>query len=246
MKFDARFVREFARLADRKLTKSGIKVLVGTFLGPFIQGTILFVSAGRINIPRVWCYVVISSIGMFGGIMLVGTFNPELLNHRGQWKKKKDTKRWDKFLMPAYGIMGLYVLVVVIGLDIRFEWSYLGIEFAIAGIVLFIVGSISIHWAMTVNTHFETTVRIQNDRDQKVITTGPYRIVRHPGYVGAILWAVSTPLIIGSLVGLVPAAIAVFILVIRTSLEDKTLHSELSGYAEYTQSVRHRLVPWIW
>jgi protein-S-isoprenylcysteine O-methyltransferase Ste14 len=148
--------------------------------------------------------------------------------------------------MPAYGIMGLYVLVVVVGLDIRFQWSYLGIDFAIAGTVLFIVGSVSIHWAMIVNTHFETTVRIQKDRDQKVITTGPYRIVRHPGYVGAILWAISTPLIIGSLVGLAPAAIAVFFLVIRTWLEDKTLHRELNGYAEYAETVRYRLLPEIW
>lgn len=178
--------------------------------------------------------------------MIVGKFNPELLNHRGQWRKKKDTKRWDRFLMPAYGIMGLYVLVVVIGLDIRFRWSYLGIDFAIAGIVLFIIGSISIHWAMMVNTYFETTVRIQKDRDQKVITVGPYRIVRHPGYVGAILWAVSTPLIIGSLVGLIPAAIAVFILVIRTSLEDKMLHRELNGYAEYAEKAKCRLLPKIW
>jgi protein-S-isoprenylcysteine O-methyltransferase Ste14 len=233
-------------MGNRKLTKSGIKVLVGTFLGPFIQGTLLFISAGRINMPRVWCYLVISFVCMFGGIMLVRKVNPELVNHRGRWTKKKDTKRWDKFLMPAYGIMGLYVLVVIIGLDIRFQWSYLGIDFAIAGIVLFIIGSILINWAMIVNTHFETTVRIQKDRDQKVITSGPYRIVRHPGYVGAILWAVSTPLIIGSLVGLVPAAITVFLLVIRTWLEDKTLHGELDGYAEYAEKVQYRLLPRVW
>jgi len=233
-------------MRNGKLTKSGIKVLVGTFLGPFIQGIVIFVSAGRINMPRAWCYLVVSFVGMFGGIMLVGKFNPELLNQRGQWKKKKDTKRWDKFLMPAYGIMGLYVLVVTIGLDIRFQWSYLGIEFAIAGIVLFIIGSISIHWAMMVNTHFETTVRIQKDRDQKVITTGPYKIIRHPGYVGAILWAVSTPLIIGSAYGLIPAGLALLLLVIRTWLEDKTLHSELNGYAEYAERVRYRLLPGVW
>ena len=196
--------------------------------------------------PRVWVYLVVSFIGMFGGILLVCKANPELINQRGQWKKKEDTKRWDRFLLPAYGIMGFYVLVVIVGLDIRFQWSYLGIDFAIAGIVLFIIGSISIHWAMIVNTHFETTVRIQKDRDQKVITTGPYRIVRHPGYVGAILWAVSTPLIIGSAYGLIPAAIAVLLLVIRTWLEDKTLHSELNGYAEYAKRVKYRLVPWLW
>jgi protein-S-isoprenylcysteine O-methyltransferase Ste14 len=233
-------------MGDRKLTKSGIKVLIGTFLAPFIQGTILFVSAGRINIPRVWCYIVISFVCMSGGIMLVCRVDPELLNHRGRWKKKRDTKWWDKFLMPAYGIVGLYVLVVIIGLDIRFRWSYLGTNFAIAGIILFIIGSILIKWAMMVNTHFETTVRIQKDRNQKVITTGPYRIVRHPGYVGAVLWAVSTPLIIGSAYGLIPAAIAVFLLVIRTWLEDKTLHSELNGYAEYAKRVKYRLLTRVW
>lgn len=234
------------RMENKKLKKSGIKVIVGTFLGPFIQVTLLFVSAGHINIPRAWCYLVISFIGMFGGIVLVGKVNPELLNHRGQWKKKKDTKPWDKVLLIAYGITGFYVLPVVIGLDMRFQWSYLGIHFTIAGIVLFLIGSILLHWAMIVNTHFETTVRIQNDRGHKVITTGPYKIVRHPGYVGSILWAVATPLIIGSIVGLIPAGIAGFLLLIRTSLEDKTLHSELNGYAEYTERVRYRLFPGIW
>ena len=159
----------FMRLMDsRKLKKSGIKVIVGTSLGPIMQGVILFASAGRTNMPRVWCYIVVSFIGMFGGIMLVSKANPELLNHRGEWKKKKDTKRWDRFLLIAFGIMGFYVLPAIVGFDARFQWSYLGMGFAIAGIVLFIVGSIVIHWAMIVNTHFEATVRIQKDRNQKV------------------------------------------------------------------------------
>jgi protein-S-isoprenylcysteine O-methyltransferase Ste14 len=233
-------------MGNRKLNKSGIKVLVGTFLGPSIQVVLLFVSAGRVNIPRAWFYLVVSLVGMFGGIVLVGIVNPELLNHRGQWKKKKDTKRWDKFLLPVFGIMGFYILPVVIGLDIRFQWSCSGIYFTIAGVVLFLVGSVFINWAMIVNTHFETTVRIQNDRDHKVITAGPYKIVRHPGYVGAILWIVTTPLIIGSVVGLIPAVIACFVLIIRTRLEDKTLHNELNGYVEYAGRVKYRLFPGIW
>ena len=233
-------------MENKKLKKSGIKVIVGTFLGPFIQVTLLFISAGNINIPRAWFYLVVSFVGMFGGIMLVYKANPELLNHRGQWKKKKDTKPWDKFLLLAFGITGFYILPVVIGLDARFQWSYLGYRYTIAGIVLFIVGSIFINWAMIVNTHFETTVRIQSDRDHKVITTGPYKIVRHPGYVGAILWAAATPLIIGSIVGLIPAGIAGFVLIIRTSLEDKTLHGELNGYAEYAGKVKYRLFPGVW
>ena len=233
-------------MGNRKLNRYGIKVLVGTFLGPFIQVGLLFISAGRIDIAQGWVYLVVSFIGMFGGIILVYKANPELLNHRGQWEKKKDTKPWDKFLLISYGIVGFYILPFVIGLDIRFQWSYLGIHFMIAGIVLFLVGSVIIHWAMIVNTHFEATVRIQSDRDHKVITAGPYQMVRHPGYVGSILWAVATPLIIGSVVGLIPAVIAGLVLIIRTGLEDKTLHSELSGYMEYAGKVKYRLFPGIW
>ncbi|MBW8041116.1 MAG: isoprenylcysteine carboxylmethyltransferase family protein [Planctomycetes bacterium] len=233
-------------MEDRKLNKYGIKVLVGTFLGPFIQVALLFISAGRMHIPGGWVYLVVSFIGMFGGIMLVYRANPELLNHRGQWEKKKDTKPWDKVLLIVFGITGFYILPVVIGLDIRFQWSYLGIYSTIAGVVLFLLGSVIINWAMIVNTHFEATVRIQNDRDHKVITAGPYKMVRHPGYVGAILWIVATPLIIGSVVGFVPAGIAGLVLIIRTWLEDKTLHSELNGYVEYAEKVKYRLFPGIW
>ncbi|MHC4736840.1 MAG: methyltransferase family protein [Planctomycetota bacterium] len=209
-------------MGNRKLNKSGIKVLVGTFLGPFIQVGLLFISAGRVNIPQGWFYLVVSFIGMFGGIMLVYRANPELLNHRGQWEKKKDTKPWDKVLLIAFGIVGFYILPVVIGLDIRFQWSYLGIHFTIAGIVMFLVGSVIINWAMM------------------------YKIVRHPGYVGAILWIVAIPLIIGSIVGLIPTGIAGLVLIIRTWLEDKTLHSELNGYVEYAGRVKYRLFPGIW
>jgi protein-S-isoprenylcysteine O-methyltransferase Ste14 len=233
-------------MGNRKLNKFGVKVLVGTFLGPFIQVGLLFISAGRMDIPGGWFYLVVSFIGMFGGIMLVYRANPELLNHRGQWEKKKDTKPWDKLLLIVFGITGFYILPVVIGLDIRFQWSYLGYSYTIAGIVLFLVGSVVINWAMIVNTHFETSVRIQNDRDHKVITTGPYKIVRHPGYVGAMLWVVATPSIIGSVVGFIPAGIAGLMLIIRTWLEDKTLHSELNGYVEYAGRVKYRLFPGIW
>lgn len=233
-------------MGNRKLNKFGIKVLVGTFLGPFIQVALLFISAGRMDIAGGWIYLVVSLVGMFGGIVLVGMVNPELLNHRGQWEKKKDTKPWDKVLLIVFGITGFYILPVVTGLDIRFQWSYLGYRYMIAGIVLFLAGSVIINWAMIVNTHFETSVRIQNDRDHKVITTGPYKIVRHPGYVGAILWIVATPLIIGSVVGLIPVGIAGFVLIIRTWLEDKTLHIELNGYVEYAESVKYRLFPGIW
>ena len=230
-----------------KLKKSGIEVLVRLFLAPFMAVALFFISAGHINIVRAWLYLVVSFIGIFGGIALVSKFDPELINERGLWKKKKDTQGWDKIIIRVYLIFGFYLPPVIAGLDVgRFRWSNLGVHFSIVGSVLFILGAVLIHWAMLVNRHFETTVRIQTDRGQRVITAGPYRIVRHPGYVGAIIWGISTPLILGSLYGLIPAGIAVIIMIIRTSLEDKLLRRELNGYVEYTRRVRYRLLPGIW
>jgi protein-S-isoprenylcysteine O-methyltransferase Ste14 len=99
---------------------------------------------------------------------------------------------------------------------------------------------------MLVNAHFEVTVRIQTDRHHQVVTTGPYAFVRHPGYVGASLWALGSPLIVGSAWGLIPAGLTVLLLILRTWLEDKTLCAELPGYADYAQRVRSRLLPGLW
>lgn len=99
---------------------------------------------------------------------------------------------------------------------------------------------------MLTNTHFEITVRIQTDRNHQVTTSGPYAFIRHPGYVGASLWALAAPLIVGSAIGLIPAALATLVLVVRTALEDKTLQRELPGYATYAQHTPHRLFPGLW
>jgi protein-S-isoprenylcysteine O-methyltransferase Ste14 len=169
------------------------------------------------------------------------------VNHRGQWKKKKDTKKWDKVIVPLYGIFAFYVTALIAGLDIgKYQWSVLGSGWIIPGVVLHIIGSVLIHWAMITNKHFETTVRIQQDRGHTTITSGPYKYVRHPGYVGAIPWAITMPLIIGSGYAMIPGVIASILLVVRTALEDKTLQKELAGYSEYAKKVRYRLVPGVW
>jgi protein-S-isoprenylcysteine O-methyltransferase Ste14 len=179
--------------------------------------------------------------------MLIYRFNPTLIMGRAQSITKQDIKAWDKVLMPAGLVMQYVVLLAVIGLDVgRFQWSSLGIPYAVVGFVLLVLGAVLGVWAAISNPYYEAVVRIQKDRDQKVVTTGPYRIVRHPGYIGASLGAVSTPLIIGSVFGLVPAGIIVILLLVRTALEDKTLRNELDGYAEYADKVKYRLLPWVW
>jgi protein-S-isoprenylcysteine O-methyltransferase Ste14 len=99
---------------------------------------------------------------------------------------------------------------------------------------------------MLANAYFSTAVRIQTDRDQTVCRSGPYRYVRHPGYLGFILQSIGTPLLLGSLWALIPGLAAVALMVVRTILEDRMLQAELAGYSDLVQAVRYRLVPGIW
>ena len=230
----------------KKLQRPGKSVLVGTFLAPFVLVYLLFLSAGTVNIPRAWFLLALCLVAMFGQIAIVAVKNPELVNHRGLWKEKKDAKPWDKWIVSGYGIISFYMTFIISGLDIRFGGIKLGIWFAVAGTVLFAFSTAVITWAMLVNTHFETIVRIQTDRNHRVITTGPYAFIRHPGYVGASLLPLSVPLIVGSVYGLIPACMALLILIIRTALEDRTLQRELDGYSDYARQVRYRLIPGLW
>jgi protein-S-isoprenylcysteine O-methyltransferase Ste14 len=99
---------------------------------------------------------------------------------------------------------------------------------------------------MAANPFFETTVRIQDETGHQTVSSGPYSIVRHPGYVAFILTYLATPLMLDSLWGLVPAGIVLILFILRTAREDQTLHDELPGYPDYTKKVRYRLFPGIW
>jgi protein-S-isoprenylcysteine O-methyltransferase Ste14 len=230
-----------------RLRRPGILVVVGGFLGPLIQGVFIFAAAGRFDLPRAWLFLGVSFLGMVGNVVVLALVNPEMLNYRGEWKKKTDAKAWDRKLLPVFGVFGMYILPFAMGLDVgRYHWSNLGLWATVLGLVIFSFGWILLTWAMLVNPHFEATVRIQTDRHHRVVTTGPYAVVRHPGYVGASLWVLGSPLIVGSAYGLIPAGLTVGLLVLRTWLEDKTLQAELPGYTEYTKQVRYRLLPGIW
>lgn len=137
--------------------------------------------------------------------------------------------------------------VIVAGLDERCNWcGSLGPDWLYAGIILFIVGDLFFLWAMAVNKYFSKLVRIQVERGDKVVTSGPYRIARHPGYLGwSVMW-IGTPLILNSLWAFIPAVLSIILIMVRTALEDITLQKELPGYSEYISRVRYKLVPWVW
>lgn len=228
-----------------KINKSGRRYIVASFILLIFHALLLFLSAGRINILRFWIFIIVTFIYSTSAIILLCKITPDLVNQRGTIKS--DTKSWDQFIMRAHNIFLIFILPIIIGLDVgRFHWSYLNNFFMIPGFILYIFSSIFVNWAMIVNTHFEATVRIQKDRDHKVISEGPYRLVRHPGYLGAILWAIGIPMILGSFYGYIPSVVAIILFIIRTFLEDKTLQDELDGYYDYSKKVKFRLLPGIW
>jgi protein-S-isoprenylcysteine O-methyltransferase Ste14 len=211
-----------------------------------IEIIVFFVSAGHISIPRAWAFFGVTFLYLIVSNIILYRFNPELLNQRLK-RRREGSKLWDEVLMRVNNLVVLLVVPATAGLDIgRFHWSSLSIHYAVVGFVLYISGSVLINWAVIVNPYFEQTLRIQKDRGHHVVTTGPYKFVRHPGYLGGILWTLSIPLIIGSLFAVIPVAIYVLLTIIRTSLEDRTLNKELNGYSEYAKRVKYKLFPEIW
>jgi len=230
-----------------KLNKYGWGTVIGSILSPLILAAILFLAAGRIDLIGVWILTAVGSALFLAGTLILWKCDPELLNRRGAWKRRKDTRTLDKIYINLFGLFSFYVAYPIIGLDIgRFGWSRLDLPFVVLGYAFYVYGIYLFHTAMIENTHFEVTVRLQEDRGHKVVSTGPYAYVRHPGYVGAIFWVIGGPLALGSLYGLIPAIIGCAVLILRTNYEDKILQSELSGYKEYSQKVRWRLLPGIW
>ena len=229
----------------QQLTKDGVKTILMPFGWKAVFFICFFLAAGRLDIPRAWIFLGMDYMGLIMVSVVFWKLTPELANHRASIKE--GTKPWDKVFLTFYFTISLIAYPIIAGLDVgRYHWSELHINYAIAGVILFALCVAFGSWAIVVNQFFETTVRIQTDRGHKVITDGPYRFVRHPGYLSMILGALSASFIIGSLYSLIPGGLAIIAVVIRTSLEDRTLQEELDGYREYASRVRWRLVPGIW
>jgi protein-S-isoprenylcysteine O-methyltransferase Ste14 len=209
-----------------------------------LQGLILFLAAGRLDWTWPWVYLGVSLvIVLINGTIMLRT-SPETIAERGQ---PGETRDWDKVVAGLWTLALYLVLPTVAGLDMRFGWTReLSAAWNVAGAVVLVLGGGLGGWAMIVNAYFSTAVRIQSDRGQTVCRTGPYRAVRHPGYVGFILQSLGVPLLLGSLWALIPGIAAAVLMILRTSLEDRTLQAELPGYQDYVQHVRYRLVPGIW
>jgi protein-S-isoprenylcysteine O-methyltransferase Ste14 len=206
-------------------------------------GVVLLWSGG-LDWVQGWIYLalVIASIASAG--IILNRVNPEVL----KWRRRigKNTKRWDRPWLIGYRLLSLAVMIVG-GLDAgRYAWTTMSVWLWPVGLCMFVFGYGLAFWAMAVNVHFEGTVRIQNDRHHRVIDSGPYAHVRHPGYVGIVLFTLGTPFLLGSWWAVLPALAMIPHVALRTWLEDRTLQRELDGYAEFARRTRYRLLPGVW
>ena len=209
------------------------------FLGVLVG--LLFGSAGRWDLPFFWAYI---AINVLLGLVGSRTVDPGLQEER--WHPAARNREF--WLMVFVGGPLYLGHFVVAGLDAgRFHWSHgIGIATQIAATVAFATGWSLVTWAVIVNRFFSPVVRIQEERGHQLVTSGPYRFVRHPGYIGAIVGFLSGPLLLGSWWALVPAAMLCVGIVMRTIAEDRFLRAEFVGYANYAARVRFRLIPGIW
>jgi protein-S-isoprenylcysteine O-methyltransferase Ste14 len=225
------------------LERSGIRRIVQVLVSILLIGVLLFLSAGRLDWLWGWLFLAGWLLLMLPSAVVMSRF-PDLINERG--RRAENIKGWDKVLMGIYSLL-LFATPVVAGLDaVRFGWSAMPLALHVIGVVFSIPAMIMPLWAMSANAYLSTMVRIQDDRGQQVVTTGPYRYVRHPMYVGTVFFGLCIPLFLGSWWAFIPCGLIVVIFIIRTALEDRTLREELPGYAEYAQRVRYRLLPGIW
>ena len=220
------------------------KALVKATVVLGILAGLLFGGSGDGRWVAAWLLMAVFATGQLAAFQEMKR-QPDLLVERS--KVQPGTKRWDKLLVALLAVVVPLLTWITAALDHRFGWT--GREPIVnvgAGLVLMLLGFRLIQWAIAQNRFFAATVRIQTDRGQTVVSSGPYAYVRHPGYVGMLAFTIGTPLALGSRWALLPAALGVVVLVVRTALEDGTLQAELPGYADYTRRVRSRLVPHVW
>ncbi len=207
------------------------------------QGALLFVSAGRLDWGAGWLYLGLYGLGLAAAAIVMLPEHRDVIEARTEIAPKHG---WDGAVMAVYTLAGFAILIVG-GLDERFGWTApLALPWRALGVAGYVAGYGVFVWAMRANAYFAAVSRAQPERGQQVAQGGPYRVVRHPGYAGLLLFAPACAAVLDSVWVLIPAAALMASIVARTALEDRMLRAELSGYADYAGRVRFRLLPGVW
>jgi protein-S-isoprenylcysteine O-methyltransferase Ste14 len=208
-----------------------------------IMGLLIFVPAGTLRYWQGWVYLSIFTSASILTTLYLMRHDPALLERRMRGGPMAERQPAQKLIMLGASV-GFIGLLVVPALDIRFRWSVVSPGVVLLGDALVIAGFYFISIVYRENTFTSATIEVA--KDQKVISTGPYALVRHPMYAGALLYLLGTPLALGSYWGLVAFGAVIPFLLWRLFDEERFLSRNLPGYTEYRQRVRHRLVPFVW
>jgi protein-S-isoprenylcysteine O-methyltransferase Ste14 len=205
---------------------------------------LIFGPAGRIDWAPGWIFLTVLAAAFGASTLVIAKVNPVIFRARSRFQT--GTKTWDLVLLAVI-LPATVAEIPLATLDAgRMHWSAVPMWVVGLGYVLVVGGVVVTAWAQAVNPFFEPGVRIQAERDQRPITGGPYRIVRHPGYIAGIALFAGMALALASWWALIPVAVASALLVVRTRLEDRLLRAELAGYQAYADKTRYRLVPGVW
>lgn len=221
-----------------------VRYAVRETMGLVVMAVALFLPAGRLDWWSAWAAIAVMLAWIVATAVVIFRHNPDLLAER--LGPRRGAKRWDVTIMSLLGLvqLGRYIIA---GLDQRYGWSG-GFPLAvqIAALALCILGYALVVWATAANPFFSQIMRIQSERGHTVSSGGPYQVVRHPAYLGAILYELAVSILLASWPALIISALNAVLLVLRTALEDRTLQAELAGYDSYAHQVRYRLLPGIW
>jgi protein-S-isoprenylcysteine O-methyltransferase Ste14 len=216
----------------------------GAFFGMIVYSFLLILASGKWDWVWGWVYMTVMTLAMAAHVVILVPINPALLADRAGGLRQPGAKRWDIWLAIIASLAAIAIAIVA-GLDERWGWTgAVSIGWHVAGIILSVIGWVFFLWAMASNPFFSESVRIQENH--KVAQRGPYRTIRHPGYLGNLIGCIGQPLLFGSWWAFIPAILTIIAFVIRTALEDRTLQKELNGYSDYAKQVRYRLFPGIW
>jgi protein-S-isoprenylcysteine O-methyltransferase Ste14 len=208
-------------------------------------GALLFLSAGMLRWPAAWLYLALTAVtGLAGGLWLARV-DPALLEERMKPMMQEGQPAADKKFMLAFGFAAL-IWFLVIGFDRRWHWSDMPIALQAFGYALLLASMALMLRVVRENSFAAPVVKVQAERGHRVVDTGPYALVRHPMYSGAVLYFAAIALSLGSWWGLALSPVFFVLFSVRASVEERTLADGLPGYADYLARVRYRLVPGVW
>jgi protein-S-isoprenylcysteine O-methyltransferase Ste14 len=207
---------------------------------------LLFIPAGTVSWLAGWVYIALLCGVTLLVVPMLARNDPELLKERMSSPIQRNQPLWDKVFLPVFLLLFVAWLILMPLDAVRFGWSDVPVWLQVLGALGIMLSFYGWYLTFRENAYLYPVVKIQEEQGQRVVTTGPYRYVRHPMYACSLLFFPATALLLGSWLGLLLSPVLIALIILRTALEDRFLRSGLAGYAQYAETVKYRLIPRLW